>query len=122
MKIAQVSELVEYSDEKRVRKQIFLSNDIVSELVCYAPGQDTVTHQHPRQDEIFYVVEGAGTIVVGDAEIAARTGTTVFVPAGARHSIRADRAARLVLLFFKGPGIPGRGAAAPGAAPGAAAG
>jgi len=115
MEIAEVSDLIEYSAEKRVRKKLFLSNDIVSELVCYEPGQDTVTHQHPRQDEIFYVVDGEGTIVVGDAEIPARAGTSVFVPASAKHSIRADRRARFVILFFKGPGIPGRPTATPGA-------
>jgi quercetin dioxygenase-like cupin family protein len=119
MHIAEVSDLIEYSAEKRVRKQLFLADRIVSELVCYEPGQDTVAHQHPRQDEIFYVVEGAGTIVVEDREIPARTGTSVLVPAGAKHSIRADRASRFVILFFKGPGIPGKPAVASAAPPAA---
>lgn len=108
MEVLEVSDLIEYADDRRVRKKLFFSQDIVSELVCYEPGQDTVPHRHPRQDEIFYVVEGSGTIVVGDEEIAARTGTSVFTPANVEHSIRADRDSRFVILFFKGPGSGGR--------------
>ena len=55
-----VSDLTEFSVDKRVRKKLVQSQQIVSELVCYEPGQGTVLHQHPTQDEIFYVIEGGG--------------------------------------------------------------
>lgn len=104
MELLQLDEMIEYADDKRIRKKMFFSDDIVSEMVCYEPGQDTVTHRHPRQDEIFFVVEGEGTIVVDGEDIPSRKGTSVFVPADVEHSIRADKNSRLVLLFFKGPG------------------
>lgn len=108
MQLLQLDDMVEFAGDKRVRKKMFFSDDIVSELVCYEPGQDTVPHRHPRQDEIFFVVDGEGTIVVGGEDIPSRKGTSVFVPANIEHSIRADRNSRLVILFFKGPGTGGR--------------
>ncbi len=45
--------MVAYSEQKRVRKRVFLSDDLVSALVCYEADQGTPVHHHPRQDEIF---------------------------------------------------------------------
>ena len=38
MEHAKIAEMVEYSDIKRVRKRVFLSDDLVAELVCYEPA------------------------------------------------------------------------------------
>jgi quercetin dioxygenase-like cupin family protein len=109
MEQAKINDLVEFSHDKRVRKRIFLSDDIVSEVVCYEPGQGTPVHHHPRQDEIFYVIEGRGTMSVGEEVIAVSASSTVFVPATVPHGFSAADDSRLVLMFFKGPGRPPRG-------------
>ena len=106
MEHAKIGEMVAYSDQKRVRKRVFLSDDLVSELVCYEPGQGTPVHHHPRQDEIFYVIEGRGIMSVGEEVIEAGAGSTVFVPATVPHDVTAADDSRLVLMFFKGPGRP----------------
>jgi len=98
--------LVEYSPERRVRKPLFQSDIIVSELVCYEPGQITKQHIHPYQDEIFYGVQGEGMVTFADREdVPIGPGTMVFVPAGVRHGIEAADS-RLVITFTKGPGLP----------------
>src|SRR5512135_1084668 len=107
MEHLEIRKQLEFSPAKQVRKKLIASEHLVAELVCYEPGQATVIHLHPRQDEIFYVIEGAGTITVEEEEAAVSAGSVVFVPAGARHGIRADAGGRLALMFVKGPGSQG---------------
>ncbi len=103
----QIMQQLAFSPARQTRKKLIASENLVAELVCYEPGQTTVAHVHPRQDEIFHVIEGEGTIVVGEEDAPVSAGSIVFVPAGQRHGIRADRGGRLALMFIKGPGSTG---------------
>ena len=85
-----VVDLKEFSPETRVRKKLVHSNMLSSEVVYYEAGQETVLHHDPKQDEVFYVVEGKGAITFKDSEIKVTTGSMVFVPAGIRHGVRTD--------------------------------
>ncbi|MCL5959876.1 MAG: cupin domain-containing protein, partial [Chloroflexi bacterium] len=80
------------------------SEKLIAEIVCYEPGQHTVQHLHPRQDEIFYIVEGEGIITVDGEEITVRPTSVVFVPAKTKHGIKTTDDSRLLLMFIKGPG------------------
>lgn len=100
-------DLVEYSADRQVRKKMMQSKTVVTELVCYEPGQFTKPHIHPIQDEIFFCVEGEGAITFIDREdIPITQGSVVFVPAGVRHGVATAEGSRLVLMFTKGPGLP----------------
>jgi quercetin dioxygenase-like cupin family protein len=107
MEHLRIREHMEFSSIKQTRKKLVASENLVAELVCYEPGQATVAHLHPRQDEMFHVIDGAGTIVVDEQEVQVAVGSIVFVPAGVRHGIRADAESRLALMFIKGPGSTG---------------
>ena len=104
MEHLEVMRLLEFSPAKQVRKKLIGSENLVAELVCYEPGQATVPHLHPRQDEIFYVIEGKGTIAIAEEEVRVSAGSVVYGPSGVRHGIRADAGVRLALMFIKGPG------------------
>ncbi|HEY2118865.1 MAG TPA: cupin domain-containing protein [Candidatus Acidoferrum sp.] len=43
-------------------------------------------HLHHRDDEIWYVLEGALRVQVGDREVEAHTGAAVMVPRGTPHT------------------------------------
>ena len=103
MEHLRIEELVEFSTEKRIRKKLYGSEKIVTELLCYEPGQSTPMHQHPQQDEVFYVLEGSGTIFIGEEEQSVSPGSLIFVSAQKRHGMRAANDSRLVILFFKSP-------------------
>ena len=107
MERLEILQLLEYSPARQTRKKLIASEHLVAELVCYEPGQATAVHLHPRQDEIFHVIEGGGTILLDEEEVPVSAGSIVFVPAGARHGIRADAGIRLALIFVKGPGSAG---------------
>lgn len=99
-----MQDVVEFSKEKRIRKALFKVPHLICEIVCYEPGQGTAVHHHPRQDEMFYVVEGKGTITVEDESIVAGPGKLVMVQAHKRHGFQAAEDSRWVLMFIKGPG------------------
>ena len=42
-------------------------------------------HYHERTDEIYYVIDGQGTMVLDDEEIELHRGIVVYVPRGVRH-------------------------------------
>ena len=103
-----INDMIEFDKDVRVvRKKIVQSEIIVSEIVCYEPGQFTKTHVHPRQDEIFFCMRGAGVVTFTDRDdIPVEQGSVVFVPSGVEHGVETIGDERLVLVFAKGPGIP----------------
>lgn len=49
------------------------------------PGGGPPPHVHTHEDEIFSVLEGEITFLIGDKVTVAGPGTTVFAPRGGRH-------------------------------------
>ena len=50
--VAQVFDLhalKDFAPDKRVRKMLFKTDQLWSEIACYEPGQSTVMHQHPKR-------------------------------------------------------------------------
>ena len=101
-----LNDFIEYDSKLRVRKPILKVPTLVSEIVCYEPGQTTASHYHPVQDEIWVVLEGYGEISVGEERLAVEPTSMILIPAGVRHGLTASANSRLVLLFIKSPGIP----------------
>jgi mannose-6-phosphate isomerase-like protein (cupin superfamily) len=42
-------------------------------------------HYHERTDEIYYVIDGRGTMILDEDEIELHTGVVVYVPRGVKH-------------------------------------
>jgi mannose-6-phosphate isomerase-like protein (cupin superfamily) len=42
-------------------------------------------HYHERTDEVYYVIDGEGTMVLDDEEIELHRGVVVYVPRGVKH-------------------------------------
>ena len=104
MEQLKIEDVKEFSTEKRVRKKLLGSEKIVAEMVCYEPGQATPEHPHPKQDEIFYVVEGKGVMIVDGKEISLEPTSMVLVKAREKHGGKALPDSRLAMMFFKAPG------------------
>lgn len=93
--------LQEFAADKRVRKPLVKGGQIDVEMACYEPGQSTVMHAHPRQDEIFYVVEGRVNMCIGGAEQVFDAGAMVHVRHGTPHDVRNLSKGRSSIVFFK---------------------
>lgn len=101
MEVLNVNEVKEFSMEKRIRKKLLSSEQLTAEFVCYEPGQSTPQHPHPKQDELFYVIEGQGTFIIDDKEIPVNKSSLILVPARVKHGISANKDSRLVVMFIK---------------------
>ena len=67
------------------------------------PGGETAEHYHPRAEELYYVVEGAGRMRLGDDEADIRTGDCVVIAPGTSHKLWNPGPEALVLLCCCAP-------------------
>ncbi|MES2459170.1 MAG: cupin domain-containing protein [Armatimonadota bacterium] len=81
------------------------SNGAILFLHCEADFQGGVSaHIHRREDEIFYILSGRISFLVGDEVAEAGPGDTVFGPRNVVHSWRcvSPEGARLLITFTPG--------------------
>lgn len=66
---------------------------------CYTDEEYVITGAHEDQ-EIFYVLEGTGTALVGEQEINLKPGTCFLVKPGNKHGIKKDKDCEYVKALF----------------------
>jgi mannose-6-phosphate isomerase-like protein (cupin superfamily) len=64
------------------------------------PGCSIGFHAHDDEEEVFYIVEGEGTVNDAGTERPVAVGDTILTGGGAGHSIEAGPQVSLVLLAF----------------------
>jgi quercetin dioxygenase-like cupin family protein len=102
--VAQVFDLHElkaFAPDKRVRKMLFKTDQLWSEIACYEPGQSTVMHAHPREEEAIFVLQGTANMNVGGEELVVPAGSIVKFPSRVPHDVRNLGADRCVIMFLK---------------------
>ncbi|HME04591.1 MAG TPA: cupin domain-containing protein [Solirubrobacteraceae bacterium] len=67
------------------------------------PGGETAEHYHPRAEEIYYFIAGAGRMRLGEQEAGVRAGNCVVIPPGTRHKLWNPGSDALVLLCCCAP-------------------
>jgi quercetin dioxygenase-like cupin family protein len=90
-----------FAADKRVRKMLFKTDQLWSEIACYEPGQSTVMHQHPKEEEAIFVLEGTANMNIGGEEIVVKAGSIVRVPNAVLHDVRNIGTERCVIMFLK---------------------
>ncbi|PYN73098.1 MAG: hypothetical protein DMD97_21465 [Candidatus Rokuibacteriota bacterium] len=93
--------LKDFAPDKRVRKMLFKTDQLWSEIACYEPGQSTVMHSHPREEEAIYVLEGTATMSIAGENITVPAGSIVRFPANVPHDVRNLGSDRCVIMFLK---------------------
>ena len=68
-------------------------------LYVLQPGEPDRQTPH-REDELYYVVGGKGSIRVGTEDRPVAPGTAIFVPAGVEHNFHSITAQLQVLVVF----------------------
>jgi len=90
-----------FAADKRVRKMLFKSDQLWSEIACYEPGQSTVMHQHPKEEEAIFVLEGTAHMNIDGKEVVVKAGSIVQFPSAVLHDVRNLGAERCVIMFLK---------------------
>ncbi|GHO83779.1 cupin domain-containing protein [Dictyobacter formicarum] len=68
-------------------------------------GQEPPPHTHTREDEAFYLLDGAATFYVGEQTFSASPGTFTWLPRNIQHSFRIDSARARFLIFILPAGL-----------------
>jgi quercetin dioxygenase-like cupin family protein len=90
-----------FAPDKRVRKMLFKTDQLWSEIACYEPGQSTVMHSHPREEEAIFVLQGTANMSIDGREVVVPAGSIVKFPENVPHDVRNLGAERCVIMFVK---------------------
>lgn len=100
VKLVNVDSFKRYSPQARVNQLLIESNDLVTRINCYEPGQITPFHVHPKDDEVIFCLEGRGAITFDDRDdVPIEPGSLISLPAGLPHGIAAAADSRLVVIY-----------------------
>jgi mannose-6-phosphate isomerase-like protein (cupin superfamily) len=61
-------------------------------------GQRTEAHVHHKSQEVYYIVEGSGTIRLGAEHLSVSPGDAILIPPGTPHNIKNTGAGGLRIL------------------------
>ena len=90
-----------FAPDKRVRTMLFKTDQLWSEIACYEPGQSTVMHAHPREEEAIFVLEGTAHMAIAGEEVVVPAGSIVKFPHNVPHDVRNLGPGRCVIMFVK---------------------
>ncbi len=90
-----------FAQDRRVRKMLFKTDQLWSEIACYEPGQSTVMHSHPREEEAIFVLEGKANMNIDGHELVVPAGSIVKFPNAVMHDVRNLGDERCVIMFLK---------------------
>ncbi|WP_075292668.1 cupin domain-containing protein [Pararhizobium arenae] len=76
----------------------------ISEWWLEARNEGPGAHKHDESDEIFYVIEGTASILVGDGWHQMPQGSVCVIPRGTMHDFRNESTARMGLFNVFLPG------------------
>jgi quercetin dioxygenase-like cupin family protein len=102
--VAQVFDLhtlKDFAPDKRVRKMLFKTDQLWSEIACYEPGQSTAMHAHPREEEAIFVLQGTANMSIDGQEVVVPAGSIVKFPNNVPHDVRNLGTERCVIMFLK---------------------
>ena len=71
--------------------------------MLYPAGAIVPRHVHHREDELFYLIEGELEMRVGERQISAKPGTTIFAPRNIPHSFQVGANAPVHYLILYTP-------------------
>ena len=84
------------------------AKNLVFGLAEFPAGTLAAAHAHETQEEILYILSGAGAITAEGKETRLEPGVAVFIPPGLLHQIRTDEGEPLKLVtLFSPPVTPG---------------
>lgn len=64
-----------------------LKEAAMTELLM-SPGAAVAEHVHDRSAELLYVISGRASMTMGDKTYEIGPGTSIYIPAGTKHSVR----------------------------------
>ncbi len=102
MEILNLKDLIKFYPDKIGREMLFDKPEMRIALMCLEPGQELAPHKAPLR-LLMYVVEGKGTIKVGEEETDAGEKMCVLCDPLVPHGFKADKGGRFVVMAVVTP-------------------
>lgn len=69
------------------------------------PGGETAVVSYPAEEQIYYILEGAGSLLYGSKQAPIKAGDFMYLPPGVGHGVAnaTDRPVRLLVMGYKIP-------------------
>jgi len=100
---ATLKEKIAFSDDKMAKCNIFDSTGMFCDVYCFEPGQVQKPHAHEGSDKIYYVLEGAADVQIGDETRRLTSGALAHAGPGVPHGVTNPGPDRLTVLVFMAP-------------------
>ncbi|MCH7678319.1 cupin domain-containing protein [candidate division KSB1 bacterium] len=94
---------VRFSIEKMQKVNLFETRNFFCDIYCLEPGQIQKAHTHNGADKIYFVLEGQGTIQIGNEEKIVKKNEICLAKSGLVHGVKNSSDERLTLLVFMAP-------------------
>ena len=94
-------EVIKMDERYIVKDNKELKTLTLSSIRLY-PHKNTSGHSHEGQEEVYFFVEGSGTMTVGSEDFEVHVGDTVTVPDGAYHQVIAHKLGCSFITVFPG--------------------
>jgi quercetin dioxygenase-like cupin family protein len=92
-----------FSGDKMQKLNVFETPDMFCDVYCLEPGQSQKPHSHAAATKFYYVIEGRGTIQIGDRNELLGPGGLAYATPGEPHGVTNTSAERMVLLVAMSP-------------------
>ncbi len=102
MEILDLKKLIKFYPDKISREMLAEKPEMRVALMCLEPGQKLTPHKAPLR-LLMYVVEGKGTVTVGDEKIEAVEKTGILCDPMVPHGFEADKGEKLVVMAVVTP-------------------
>jgi len=77
--------------------------DLVVSMTILHPGKETSGHSHDQADEVYFFVDGEGSMLIGDKRSGVKNGDIMLIPRGDFHRVfnRSKHDLKFVCVFEK---------------------
>lgn len=103
MFVKRVLSYATFAPDKMTKSTIAQGEFLFAGLNSFEPDQEHALHAHEGQDKLYVILEGSGTVEIGDQSEVLSAGDAAFAPSGVVHSIRNSGAQRLVVMTVMAP-------------------
>lgn len=98
-----VLSLARFSPIKMQKINLFETPNFFCDIYCLEPGQEQKPHSHADADKIYFVLEGAAAIRIGEEERVVGKNQICLALAGVEHGLKNTSNERLILLVIMSP-------------------
>ena len=103
MDVRRVDSYKAFNPHKMNKVNLFETDRMFCDLYCFEAGQQQKVHAHAGSDKVYFVLEGCGTIHIGDESKELEAGSAVIAASGVEHGVTNTSNDRLVVLVYMAP-------------------